>query len=328
MIGSAAPFFADVAAAPVSGSARWIWTEDGLRLRIGLWTGGQRGTVLLFPGRTEYVEKYARPAAAFCAQGYTLATIDWRGQGLADRLTEDGAVGHVVDFAEYQRDVDSFLAAAEELDLPRPYFLLGHSMGGAIGLRALLRGQEVAAAAFSAPMWGIQLPAALRPVAWGLGWAGRMGPYAGRLAPGGRRQTYISDSGFEGNLLTSDRDMFDYMRRQVVSHPDLALGGPSYGWVYAALHECRALARLPSPRLPALCHLGGAEKIVDPGAIRRRMRRWPQGRLQEIARAAHELMMEAPEIRESFFEAVTAHFDAHGGRRTEAPRSGTAGGHG
>ena len=49
------------------------------------------------------------------------------------------------------------LRLADWLALPRPWRLLAHSMGGTIGLRALTRGVPVAAAVFSAPMWGIRV---------------------------------------------------------------------------------------------------------------------------------------------------------------------------
>ena len=34
-------------------------------------------------------------------------TVDWRGQGLADRAFADPMVGHVQDFDQYQRDLDA-----------------------------------------------------------------------------------------------------------------------------------------------------------------------------------------------------------------------------
>ena len=52
----AAPFYADVADGPPGGRAVWLHAADGVRLRAGLWPlQGARGTVLLLPGRTEYV---------------------------------------------------------------------------------------------------------------------------------------------------------------------------------------------------------------------------------------------------------------------------------
>src|SRR5690606_29166109 len=43
---------------PEGGAARWSTTPDGARLRVFTWGEGARGTVFLFNGRTEFVEKY------------------------------------------------------------------------------------------------------------------------------------------------------------------------------------------------------------------------------------------------------------------------------
>lgn len=73
--------------------------------------------------------------------------------------------GHVLHFDDYQHDVAAMVDAARELDLPKPWFVLGHSMGGGIALKSVMDGLPVAGASFSAPMWGIQISAALRPIA-------------------------------------------------------------------------------------------------------------------------------------------------------------------
>ena len=113
--GDPAPFHADVARGPRAGHALWARTSDGVRIRLGIWPEGRKGTVLLFPGRTEYIEKYGTVAAALQDLGYATLAVDWRGQGLADRALPDRMSGHVADFADYQRDVACMLEAARAL---------------------------------------------------------------------------------------------------------------------------------------------------------------------------------------------------------------------
>ena len=161
----AAPFYADVADAPEGVEALWLTASDGVRFRVAVWAEGAKGTVILLPGRTEYAEKYGRAARDLAARGFATLVIDWRGQGLSDRALPDRMVGHVADFAEYQLDLDAALALADEMGLPEPRYLMSHSMGGCIGLRALMRNLPFKAAAFSAPMWGISMAAWMRPVA-------------------------------------------------------------------------------------------------------------------------------------------------------------------
>ncbi|MGI3166274.1 alpha/beta fold hydrolase [Pseudooceanicola sp. 200-1SW] len=307
-----APLYADVADGPEGGIALWIATQDGLRLRLVFWPlAGAKGTVLLFTGRTEYAEKYGRAAADLAARGFATVTLDWRGQGLADRVAGDPALGHVARFGDYQQDVQALLAALPDLGIDGPLFLLAHSMGGAIGLRALHQGLPVAAAAFSAPMWGIRMPGPLRPIAWLLTGTSHLLGMVETITPGTKAETYVLYESFEKNKLTHDAEMYAYMRRQAEAHPDLMIGGPTMKWLHEALRETRDLARMPAPRVPCLTFLGSEEAIVDCDRIHQRMASWPEGRLDQIARAHHEVMMEGPEIRAHVFDACAAHFEAH-----------------
>lgn len=308
-----APLYADVAEGPAGGRAWWLTTGDEVRIRAGVWQAGgaSRGTVLLLPGRAEYVEKYGRAAVDLAQRGYSTVTLDFRGQGLADRTLADRMVGHVQDFAQFQHDIDAVIGLMDALDLPGPRYLMSHSMGGCIGLRALMRGLPVQAAVFSSPMWGILLAPWVRPVAQALSTASAWFNMTHRYAPGTGGTTYVLDAPFKGNVLTTDPDMWAYMQRQVTEHPDLALGGPSLGWLRAALAECRALSLLDSPKYPAVCSLGLAERVVDPDPVHRRMARWPGGRLDLYPGAEHEVMMADPAARTRFFDAADALYRAN-----------------
>ena len=305
-----APFHAALADAPPG--AICVWLQAGTaRIRVVSWKAGEKGTVLLLPGRTECIEKYGRAAGDLIARGYSVITLDWRGQGLADRALPDRATGHVGNFSEYQQDLDAMLAEADRAGLPQPFYLLSHSMGGCIGLRALARGLPVKAAAFSAPMWGIAMAAWLRPVASVMSALAAPLGLTTRYAPSTSAETYLLQVPFQGNVLTTDREMWDYMRRQVVEVPDLALGGPSVGWLKAALHECAALAALPAPKIPAICALGTAEKVVDVPPVHLRMAAWANGELDLYPGSEHEIMMEGPAVRQRFFDRAAALFEAN-----------------
>lgn len=306
-----APLYTDVADGPPGGHAYWLRASDGVRLRAAIWPGGAKGTVFLLPGRTEYIEKYGRAAGDLAARGLTTLSLDWRGQGLADRHLADKMSGHVGNFLEYQNDLDAVLQLAHEQNLPRPYFILAHSMGGCIALRALSRELPFQAVAFTAPMWGISMAAWMRPMAKGIAatasWLGQKHRYA----PGTTSKSYVLDAPFAGNVLTSDAEMYSYMRHQASQHPDLILGGPSMGWLHAALVECHALSLLPSPVTPALCALGTSEKVVDTTPIHLRMRQWKKGRVDLYPSAEHEIMMETPVMRKRLFDSVAEHFRNH-----------------
>ncbi len=307
-----ADLYTDIANGPDGGAAYWTETIDKVRLRLGLWPAAQdtqaAGTVLLFPGRTEYIEKYGHVAEDLAAQGYATLTIDWRGQGLSQRFCDRRLVGHVLDFDEYQLDLAAMLEAAEALELPRPFYLLAHSMGGCIGLRALHEGLDVKAAAFSAPMWGISIAPHMRPLAWISSWLSHHGGKGHILAPGTEIESYVTTAVFDDNQLTKDADMFSMMQQQATAQPELLLGGPSMSWLYAALVETRALARLPAPPHPAVTFLGTDERIVDPRPIHRRMAGWQSGELMLIEGSEHEVLMEVPQTRAAAHTAMQALF--------------------
>ena len=306
-MGATAPFFHDVAEGPPEVRALWVHAADGTRLRMAVWPDGAKGTILMFPGRTEYCEKYGRLAADMAAAGYGMAAFDWRGQGLADRPAHCPGMGHVTSFDDYRADVAAFRAALEGLGAPKPWFLIGHSMGGAIGLRALHDGVPVRAAAFSAPMWDI----AMRPILKAIS-----GPVLSLALPLGRGRAFAPTTGpyaemaFDDNPLTTDRAQFDYMARQLASYPDLRLGGPSNMWLRAALRETAALMAAPAPDMPALALIAGREKIVVNDVIERRMATWPRGQCLTIAGAEHELLLEAPPRRQQALTAILSHFAA------------------
>lgn len=307
----AAPLYEKIAGGPAGGVAHWLKTSDGLRIRVGHWNLAKaKGSVLIFPGRTEFIEKYGQTAQAFQDRGYATLAIDWRGQGIADRMTPNRAIGHVGDFADYQHDVAATVAYATEIGLPPPYFLLAHSMGGCIGLRSLIEGLDVEAAMFSAPMWGVQMAAPLRPFAWGLSAVSTPFGFDQSLAPGQFEEGYALRATFEENTLTNDPEMWALFGEQLKQQPDLGLGGPSLRWLNTSLREMHRLSSAPSPRLPCLTYLGTDEAIVDPFRIRARMKDWPNGALRVIDGGKHEMLMDTPELRRMIFDETAAFFDA------------------
>lgn len=292
----AAPLLEDVADCPEGGRAWWLTTTDGTRIRLALWAHpSPKGTVLMFPGRTEYIEKYGRFARDMHEAGYAVAAVDWRGQGLSDRAIAPRDFGHVNDFMNFQQDVEAVVSALTGLeDAPRPWNLVAHSMGGCIGLRALHRGLDVDAVAFTGPMWGINLSPAQQKLAQVmgviapvLGWDTKLAPTTKRLGPGD----------FATNEITSCPEQFAFIENQIQRHPMLGLGGPTTGWLLEAIAECKRLTSLPAPDQAALTFLGSDETIAWPEAIKSTMAKWPNGELEVVDGAKHEILMETPVLR-------------------------------
>lgn len=307
-----APFDHASAQAPPGAEAVWATARDGVRLRLAHLASGPRGTILMVPGRTEYVEKYGHVAADFARHGLGMVSIDLRGQGLADRLLDDPMIGHVGRFSDYQNDMAALVDFAAARDMPRPWFLIGHSMGGAIGLRAVMDGLDVRAAVFSAPMWGIAMPPVLRPVSWSLGWLAHQGGLNRWVTPGTTRDSYVRVCDPADNFLTSDPAMLMRMRAQLDAQPGMDLGGPSVPWLYRALRECEELRRDARPPVPTMTFLPEREEIVCAAAIREMTARWGNGVLVEVPGGKHETMMETADRQALFLSRCLDLFAAAG----------------
>lgn len=307
-----APFHSELAEGPDGGQAWWVPSEDGVRLRIGGWRRDDaKGTILVFNGRTEYIEKYGRNASDFLANGYNVLSIDWRGQGLADRLTGDPMAGHVRDYSDYQKDVRTLMAHAGDLGFEGPYFLLGHSMGGAIGYRALANGLPVQAAVFSGPMWGLVLPMMFRPFAR---WIANAATAFGRgkhYVLTGSAESYPATQGFEGNELTNDRDMYAYLQRQAQGVDGFALGSPTMNWLARSFDEIEFIQTSYAPKVPCRTFIGSDETIVDNYKIRERIARWPGAQVVEYPGGRHEMLMDTPELRGRMTDEILQFFDQH-----------------
>lgn len=256
---------------------------------------GTRGTIWLFQGRTEYIEKYGPVVAHLTQAGWGVVSLDWRGQGLSDRPKPDPNLGDIRDFATYQLDVDAVLSMPGASALPRPWVLMAHSMGGGIGLAALNRGVDMQAAVFSAPMWDLPRPRFVGPFAQTLlAFAIRSGQ-GRRYFVGTTPRNHALDQPFPINPLTGDKKLYAAFVAQLKAHPDLNLGGPSLRWIRAALRLGRQLARAPAPSLPILTLLGTRETVVSSEAIRQQTARQPAARLVEIEGGNHEIFIETPE---------------------------------
>ncbi len=279
--------------------------SDGVALRGALWRAeGGRGLVIMLQGRTEFLEKYCVPAAELVARGFAVASLDWRGQGQSARLTQNPLKGHVERFADYHVDLAALLAQPAVVELAGPRLMLAHSMGGAIGLGAALRGQvRPAAMIVTAPMLGIamtpiqrRLARLLVPLARALGLRQRWPPVPGASEP------YVF-SGFEDNLLTGHRAVFDWMVEALRRDPALRLAMPTLGWFEAAAEEMAWLAGRGSADVPGLCLLGSEERVVDPTAARAGAARHGMEFI-EIAGARHELLVAAEPERSAAWAAI------------------------
>ncbi len=302
------PLYSKLAEAPPGGRASWIEAEDGVRLRMAAWAKGEKGTVLIFPGRTEFIEKYGRTVGDFADRGYASVVIDWRGQGLSDRLVSNRKLGYVGQFTDYQLDIAAMMAEIKRLEMPEPYYLCAHSMGGTIGLRSLQNKLDVRRTVFSAPMWGLTIDPMWRPLVQAVAAGSKTFGLGEEFAPGTGPLNYLQSNEYEDNVLTSSADTWAYLVAMVDAHPGLEIGGPSIHWLYEALTETRELAGMDPPNHEILCLIGSDERVVDKRDVLDYMEKWPEGHVGIVTGARHEILMETPAIRKRSHDMIDAFF--------------------
>lgn len=293
----------------ISGS---ISTADGVKLRFARWrptTRRAQGTICLFQGRAEQIEKYFEVIGDLRRRGFAVATFDWRGQGGSDRQLRNRRKGHVDSFAEFDRDLDAFMQNVALPDCPPPHYALAHSTGGLVCLRAAHSGRaRFTRIVLAAPLVGlgprsIAQPMACRAVAilTALGF--------GELNVPGSKGTSLDEIPFENNLLSGDPGRFARNVDIVTKLPDVAIGPPTVGWLYAA---CRAMQETsepdfgPSITVPVLVVAGSLDKVISLSAIETLAAELRVGARIIIPGARHEILMERDLIREQFWAAFDA----------------------
>ena len=281
---------------PGSELATWP-AADGWPLGVGTWPDGRRGTLLFLNGRADFLGKYAEALWWWRARGWALCAPDWRGQGVSGRLGRMPLAGHADSFEPWLDDLATIVARLGTW--PRPLVAVGHSMGGHLLLRGLVRGlPAIHCAVLTAPMLGLRLPlpAGLARLLTQLV---RRAGGAQAILPGQQPGRSPADVLARARLLTSCPERQADEEWWLARHPERRLGGPTWGWLDAAFASLRLLnapGAIESVRTQLLALLAHDEQVVDNGAAMRTLARLPAG-AYALSPGRHELLREADAAR-------------------------------
>lgn len=320
--------FVSLAKNPVPGGAvlAELKSYDGLSLRFARWgatRGPRRGTVCLFGGRGEFIEKYFEVVADLRRRGFAVATMDWRGQGGSERLLENPRKGHVRSFDDYERDLKTFMKEVVLPDCPPPFYALAHSMGGNIMLRhAAKPGSWFDRIVLVAPMLALDEKKVGYPP-----WVVRS--YAETACILGLGSAYVlggsdfaeEQKPFETNKLTSDRERWARSKGILDAGPDLALGSPTISWLRGAYRSIDRMSEPHYPKsieVPILMFAAGKDEIVPARAIEDFGVSLKVGAQVLLPGARHEILQEADSIRQRFWAAFDAYLGVEEPRLSQA----------
>jgi lysophospholipase len=294
---------------PEGAMPTWILAKDGVKLRVARWAAQapSRGTVAVMPGYSEFIEKYFEVIGELLARGFDVVAMDWRGHGLSDRLVGDRRKGHIDDFSMYQLDLEALESFVLKPFCPKPWFALGHSMGGAILLaQAYAGGSPFERLILSAPMIALS-DLKIRGTQIVLEALDVMG-FGGWTVPGGSKSARVLET-FEANRTTSDSTRYYRTAAIIRAAPSLELGDPTIAWAHAAARLTREFADIDYPRrmtTPILVVAAGNDKVIPIGATELFASRLKTGRLITIPYAGHEILMEKDGLRRQFWAAFDA----------------------
>lgn len=296
---------------PDGATVKVITASDGVRLRAARWRphqGPAKGTICLFQGRAETIEKYFETIENLRARGFAVATLDWRGQGGSARLTRNPMKGHIPHFSHYQRDMKAFMQDFVLPECPPPFFGIAHSMGGAIALIAAEKHFTwFERLVLLAPLFGLpelqmgRLPRMAVRVASMLGLGSLFIPFANRKK--------ILQRSFESNVLTSDERRFRRTAAVLNAHPHLRISGPTNGWLNSTFG---AIDMIGTPdfsrrlRTPVLILFAAYEAVVSNHAIMAAAKRLRTAKAVPIDGGRHELLQERDSVREGVLAAIDA----------------------
>jgi len=265
-------------------------------------------TVVIFPGFTEFCEKYSKEVLYFHERGYNVLVVDWPGQGQSGHFGRHPLAVHCDDFDHHIGAMDAVIekAGLDGHDL----ILFGHSMGGHLALRySVWRPYDVKAVILTSPM----MAPPIMPV-----WLIRIATYF--LSNIGLKRRYppfhhvlsldlVRHYRVENNLTRDPRgyeDQFFWFD----DAPELRRSGPTVGWVNAAYRSCALYTLNPDwlaqVEAPVLAFVPGDERVVFAPATNSSLPYIRNLQRVDFEEARHELMHELPEVTDAVWEHIDA----------------------
>lgn len=287
--------------------------RDGCNIRYALWqrTADERhGTVCLFTGRAEFIEKYFETVTDLRRRGFAVAMMDWRGQGGSDRLLRNAHKGHVEDFNDYYSDLRQFMNEIVLPDCPAPFFGMAHSMGGHVLLRsAVTKVCWFDRLVLCAPLIDVLPELMPSPFLRMYVEARVLFGFGDLFVPGGCGD--IGDAApFDETRLTSDPLRYERIRDVLQTAPQLGIGSPTVGWLQAASRSIAHINSLNFPgtiKVPTLVIAAGNDTAVSTRATESLCMRIKNCQHLVISGARHEILQERDEFRDQFWAAFDAY---------------------
>ncbi|MEO5969524.1 MAG: lysophospholipase [Bdellovibrionia bacterium] len=246
----------------------------------------EKAALVLLPGRGEPIHKYAEVVYDLRVLGLSIYILEHRGQGESD-LVEGVRSQFVQSYDDYVEDLDTFVRTVVKAKAHSKLFLLGHSMGGAIGtLYAAKYPGVLNGLILSAPMFDMNTP-----------------PYSKKTAR--RLAQFICSIGM--GKWTAAKDSFQVTSSQARNEMNIQVADKyskvqwrniSYRWVLASLNALDAVQECSHKlTLPILLLQAERDLHVPAEGQNRFCRNVASCEKVVVPNSFHEPLMETDSIR-------------------------------
>lgn len=257
--------------------------------------------IVIAPGLGDASELLEESIQELYNAGYSVFVMDHRGQGRSV-LQQGQRNSHVDNYQNYIADFDAFVKSVVRPTRFNKLYLLGSSMGGAIGFLYLKRHPEVVfkKAIFISPMYGLKAPAWVTNIVAGLGakFQGPEGSFFTNVHPPLEKS------------ITSDERRYQEYEGFFQANSEIPGYAPSHNWMREAnrmmadVHKTRP----DEVKTPILVFSAGKDHLVDNKKIKSLVRRFPNMEIEHLPESRHAPHFERNEIRAPLLNGVIQFF--------------------
>lgn len=300
---------------------RQYQTADNLTICYALIEQAQPSElVIVLPGRVETYLKYQEVIYDLYQAGFSVLTLDHRGQGMSSRMLSDPEKGYVNSFNDYADDLQAVIAHSQITDKYHKIHCLAHSMGAAIALAWINKYSEhnnstsepcvqLSSMILSAPMLGINAgPLNQKAALWVAKAVDKISRLISKEPPFFIGQHGYFKQQFDGNVLCSSPARFKFAHSLQAQYK---VGGVTTKWLEQALVLINQSKRIaPKIKCKLLLLQAQNELVVSKAAqdswLESALKAGVNCKKTQIELAKHEILMETDDIRTPVMREIIA----------------------
>jgi len=290
------PFFA-------KGEQGQLTSFDGKKLHYHYFPNpNAHSNLIIVTGWTEAAPKYAEVIYDLHQAGVETFIMDWRGQGLSDRLIEDPQVTWVADYGDFVKDLHQFVTEVVKPRARHPLIIMGHSMGANVITLYMTQHPEVFdRAVLSSPMLDMKLGSIPISVGRAVSWLYDFVGLGARMVWG---HTYFDPSKAE-NWVSHSESRWRFWVQYKTDHPEYVLNAASFRWVLEGLRATEYMKENAHLiRVPLLMLQAGRDLYVATGGQDRVCEKAYYCKKITYPFAKHEILNEVDLIRQDAMDEV------------------------